>query len=79
MGVPVQHVCWSSEGNNILQGVPDPHDPCIRTTLCEVAMCTDDLVEDPQLLQDERLSSDLLRGRGKSIGGDLDVNEEGSE
>jgi hypothetical protein len=28
---------------------------------------------------DERLGSDLLRGRGKSIGGDLDIDDEGSE
>jgi hypothetical protein len=28
---------------------------------------------------DERLGPDLLRGRGKSIGGDLDVDKEGSE
>jgi hypothetical protein len=28
---------------------------------------------------DERLVPDLLRGRGRSIGGDLDVGEEGSE
>jgi hypothetical protein len=28
---------------------------------------------------DERLVPDLLRGRGKSIGRDLDVGEEGSE
>jgi hypothetical protein len=28
---------------------------------------------------DERLSPNLLRGRGKSIGGDLDVDDEGSE
>jgi hypothetical protein len=27
----------------------------------------------------ERLSPDLLRGRGKSIGGELDVDEEGSK
>jgi hypothetical protein len=26
-----------------------------------------------------RLGPDLLRGRGKSIGGDLDVDDEGSE
>jgi hypothetical protein len=30
-------------------------------------------------LDDERLVPDLLRGRGRSIGGDLDVAEEGSE
>jgi hypothetical protein len=29
-------------------------------------------------LPDERLSPDLLIGRGKSIGGDLDVDDEGS-
>jgi hypothetical protein len=28
---------------------------------------------------DERLVFDLSRGRGKSIGGDLDIDEEGSE
>jgi hypothetical protein len=28
---------------------------------------------------DGRLGRDLLRGRGKSIGGDLDVDNEGSE
>jgi hypothetical protein len=28
---------------------------------------------------DERLSLDLLRGRGKSIGGELDIDDEGSE
>jgi hypothetical protein len=28
---------------------------------------------------DERLVLDLSRGRGRSIGGDLDVGEEGSE
>jgi hypothetical protein len=28
---------------------------------------------------DERLDPDLLRGRGKLIDGDLDVDEEGSE
>jgi hypothetical protein len=28
---------------------------------------------------DERLSLDLSRGRGKSIGGDLDVDDKGSE
>jgi hypothetical protein len=28
---------------------------------------------------DSRMSPDLLRGTGKSIGGDLDVNDEGSE
>jgi hypothetical protein len=28
---------------------------------------------------DGRLGPDLLRGRGKSIGGDLDVDNEGSE
>jgi hypothetical protein len=28
---------------------------------------------------DDRLVPDLLRGRGRSIGGDLDVGEEGSE
>jgi hypothetical protein len=27
---------------------------------------------------DERLGPDLLRGRGRSIGGDLDVGKEGS-
>jgi hypothetical protein len=30
-------------------------------------------------IDDERLVSDPLRGRGRSIGGDLDVGEEGSE
>jgi hypothetical protein len=30
-------------------------------------------------IADERLSPDLLRGRGKSIGGDLNVDDEGSE
>jgi hypothetical protein len=28
---------------------------------------------------DSRMSPDLLRGMGKSIGGDLDVDDEGSE
>jgi hypothetical protein len=28
---------------------------------------------------DSRMSPDLLRGTGKSIGGDLDVDDEGSE
>jgi hypothetical protein len=28
---------------------------------------------------DSRMSLDLLRGTGKSIGGDLDVDDEGSE
>jgi hypothetical protein len=28
---------------------------------------------------DERMSPNLLRGRGKSIGGDLDVHNKGSE
>jgi hypothetical protein len=28
---------------------------------------------------DERLVPDLLRGRGRSIGGDLDVDDEGFE
>jgi hypothetical protein len=28
---------------------------------------------------DERLGPDLLRGRGKSIDGDLDVDDDGSE
>jgi hypothetical protein len=28
---------------------------------------------------DERLGPDLLRGRGKSIDGDLNVDDEGSE
>jgi hypothetical protein len=28
---------------------------------------------------DDRLVPDLLRGRGRSIGGDLDVDDEGSE
>jgi hypothetical protein len=32
-----------------------------------------------QTKPDERLGPDLSRGRGKSIGGDLDVGEEGSE
>jgi hypothetical protein len=31
------------------------------------------------MLCDERLVPDLLRGRGRSIGGDLDIGEEGSE
>jgi hypothetical protein len=31
------------------------------------------------VLTDERLGPDLSRGRGKSIGGDLDVDDEGSE
>jgi hypothetical protein len=30
-------------------------------------------------IDDERLVSDPLRGRGRSIGGDLNVGEEGSE
>jgi hypothetical protein len=31
------------------------------------------------ILRDKRLGPDVLRGRGKSIGGDLDVDDEGSE
>jgi hypothetical protein len=31
------------------------------------------------ILLDQRLSPDLSRGRGKSIGGDLDVDDKGSE
>jgi hypothetical protein len=31
------------------------------------------------ILDDERLVLDLLRGRGRLIGGDLDIGEEGSE
>jgi hypothetical protein len=31
------------------------------------------------LEDDERLVSDLLRGRGGSIGGDLNIGKEGSE
>jgi hypothetical protein len=31
------------------------------------------------MICDETLSPDLLRGRGKSIDGDLDVDDEGSE
>jgi hypothetical protein len=30
-------------------------------------------------ITDERLSPDLLRGRGKSNGGDLNIDDEGSE
>jgi hypothetical protein len=33
----------------------------------------------PGSKHDERLGLDLLRGRGKSIGGDLNVDDEGSE
>jgi hypothetical protein len=31
------------------------------------------------VINHDRLHPDLLRGRGKSIGGDLDVDDEGSE
>jgi hypothetical protein len=31
------------------------------------------------IYHDSRMSPDLLRGTGKSIGGDLDVDDEGSE
>jgi hypothetical protein len=33
----------------------------------------------PSVPNDERLVLDLLRGRGRLIGGDLNVGEEGSE
>jgi hypothetical protein len=32
-----------------------------------------------EVVSDDRLNPDLLRGRGKSIGGDLDIDDEGSE
>jgi hypothetical protein len=31
------------------------------------------------MVGDDKLSPNLLRGRGKSIGGDLDIDDEGSE
>jgi hypothetical protein len=37
------------------------------------------IAHDPTNVSDSRLSPDLPRGTGKSIGGDLDVDDEGSK
>jgi hypothetical protein len=56
---------------DILQGVPNLRDPCIRTTFSEVALCSEDLAENPQRLQN--FAGPMELGLGETTGFEVSI------